>query len=42
MNMGAGFGGGMNDMWKSQLEELQKQVEALQGKVDSKDGKPKQ
>jgi len=42
MNMGAGLGGGMNDMWKSQLEELQKQVEALQGKVDSKDGKPKQ
>lgn len=36
MNTGAGFGGGMNEMWKRQLEELQKQVEVLQGKVDSK------
>lgn len=39
VNMGVGFGGGMNDMWKSQLEALQKQVEALQGKVDSKERK---
>lgn len=40
MNMGAGFGGGMNEMWKQQLEALQKQVEALQSKLETKEGKP--
>ena len=39
MNMGGGFGGGGGDMWKRQFEELQKQVEILQGKVDSKSRK---